>query len=225
MGNRKAAETHMLSLIEALLGKDSHTYKVYVARLAEMSDEKFDEYMHLLKDGKEILPIWVHNYSGRQLTTARALKVAKDFGYPLFQRLWLTDQKTGQLVLRERPTRLYLVAYRRQAETVDAKIGIPKNNATKDLLTNQPTGDSKGSTWSNPEYQATFGRSLPNVNRELMGPRGGNDQQFNAMNRSILETGSVSLESLPQDHVPKAVTLTGVVLTSMHLQNNLDETS
>jgi len=71
--------------------------------------------------------------------------------------------------------------------------------------------------------QATLGRSMPNVNRELMQARGGDDKKFNAMNRMLLETGTVSLEQLPEDSKAKSVSAVGVILTAMHLQNNLDE--
>ena len=212
MSNRAAAEKFILGYIKDLVGESSPTYAIYKKRFAEIDDETFDAYMRLCRDKKEILAIWVPNMNKNEVTIKRALEVGKKYGFPFFQRIYLTDQKTGQLVLRDRPTRLYLIPNRRQAETLSAKISIPKNNNTKDQLTNQPTGDSKGSTWSQPE-----------MNRELMQARGGDDKKFNAMNRMLLETGTVSLEQLPEDSKAKSVSAVGVILTAMHLQNNLDE--
>ena len=223
MSNRAAAEKFILGYIKDLVGESSPTYAIYKKRFAEIDDETFDAYMRLCRDKREILPSGVRNMNKNEVTIKRALEVGKKYGFPFFQRIYLTDQKTGQLVLRDRPTRLYLIPNRRQAETLSAKISIPKNNNTKDQLTNQPTGDSKGSTWSQPEMQATLGRSMPNVNRELMQARGGDDKKFNAMNRMLLETGTVSLEQLPEDSKAKSVSAVGVILTAMHLQNNLDE--
>ncbi len=223
MPNRAKAEKYILGLIEDLQGKNSASYQIYVKRFAEMSDEKFHEYMLLCKEGKEILPVWVPNMHDDSITTEGVLAAAKKRNFPFFQRIWLTDQKTGQLVLRDRPTRLYLWANRRQAQTREKKIHIPKNNNTKDALTNQPTGDSKGSSWSQPEMQATQCRKMPNVNRELAQVRGGNDTKFNAMTRAILETGTVSLDQLPEDGQVKSTVVAGVIMTAMHFENNLAE--
>ncbi|MNZ76475.1 hypothetical protein D3C78_949820 [compost metagenome] len=59
---------------------------------------------------------------------------------------------------------------------------------------------------------------------ELIKFRGGDSKAFNAMNRSIIDTGTVNLEYLSQFGTKvKSVTTLSVLLKTIHLDNTLDK--
>lgn len=220
-GNRKAATAEALKWIGEIMPGDDNV-KMYKERFAAMTDEEFDTYMRKLASGEEIMYIIAPNLAENKVTVENNLRVADLLGVKLFQRLWLTDPRTGVEYLT--PVR-YLVVHlslRRQQQLLQKKMSIPENNRHVDELTGQPTGDSQGSKLSFPEIQALYAQGLDRSLTEMLKFRGGDTKAFNAMNRSVIDTGGVNLDAIMR--VPTKVKSTetlGTLLSSMHLQNNV----
>lgn len=221
MANREKATKEILKYIEKILPGSPNT-KMWEEQLNALSDKAFDSYMKQLESGEETLYLVVPNLSDYKIDVQRNIKVARELGHDFFEKLWLTDPTTGQEYLSPVKYLVVDLPLRRQVQLLVKKSSIPDDNDHIDELTGQPTGDSKGSKISFPELQVLFAQGHENVILELIKFRGGDEKAFNAMNRSIIETGGVTLESL--EKVPtkvKAVTTLSTLLKAMHLDNTL----
>lgn len=222
MTNREKATRELLYFIEKL-APGSDNKKIYEERLGAMSDKQFAEFIDRLENEEEILALFVPNLSKHPISVANNLKVADELGHDFFHHLYLTDPDTGQVMKTPAKHMVIDLPVRRQAEMLQAKISIPENNKVVDERSNQPTGPSKGSRMSYPELQVNAAKGLDNMILELIKFRGGDERAYNAMNRSILETGEASLEAIKAQG-PTAVKSTqtlSVYLKAMMLDNNL----
>jgi hypothetical protein len=223
MANRKAATDMILRYIDKILPGSPNT-EFYRTSLAAMSDKAFGAFIDRLDSGEETLTINVPNLGKYKLDLQRNLAIAKELGHEFFEHLLLTDPTTGQLY--QTPVK-YLVIdlpLRRQVQLLESKSTIPENNKHIDELSGQSTGPSKGSKISFPELQVLFAQGLDSTITELIKFRGGDSKAFNAMNRSIIDTGTVNLEYLSQFGTKvKSVTTLSVLLKTIHLDNTLDK--
>lgn len=221
MGNRKAAMARLLELIEKLLPGSENT-AIYEERLGALSDEQFGEYMQKLRDGEETLFLIAPNLDKPKLTLENNLKLAEELGHNFFERLWLTDPKTHTVYLTPVRSLIVDLPLRRQQQLLREKISIPEDNHHVDELTGQPTGPSKGSKLSFPEVQVLYAQGLDRSIEELMKFRGGDTKAFQAMNRSIIETGGASLDAIKRTPTKvKSTETLKTLLTSAHLKNTL----
>ena len=222
MSMRELAEKEILYFIERIL-PDGENVKIYKDLFARTSDEEFDVWMERLGNGEEILAIFKPNLLGAKISLTRNIEVAEELGFPLFQHLYLTDQDTG--MVRKTPAKylIGMVPFRRQAQTLESKMSVPDNDDVVDQLTGQATGVSKGSRMSYPEIQVNLSKGLDKMLLELVKFRAGDAKSYAAMNKSIYETGSVSLDSV-MANVPSTVKASeslSVILKAMMIQNNI----
>lgn len=223
MANRKAATDMILRYIDKILPGSPNT-EFYRTSLAAMSDKQFGDFMNRLESGEETLTINVPNLGKWKLDLERNLAIAKELGHEFFEHLLLTDPTTGEVY--ETPVKYLVidVPLRRQVQLLESKSTIPENNKHIDELSGQSTGPSKGSKISFPELQVLFAQGLDSTITELIKFRGGDSKAFNAMNRSIIDTGSVNMEYLSQFGTKvKSVTTLSVLLKTIHLDNTLDK--
>lgn len=140
----------------------------------------------------------------------------------LFQRLWLTDQTTGLLSLTPKPALVLTLPDRRQSQTRLKKSSNAHDNNHIDELTGQPTGDSKASSISNPQFLILLSRSLNNTMEEFAKVRGGDNKAFNYSNKVIHQRGNVTLAELRElgSRAKSSETLSSY-WTAQHLGNNM----
>lgn len=221
MSNRKAATAEAIKWIDKLLpGSDNG--KLLKERLDRLNDQEFHEYMEKLASGEEILSLVAPNLADIKLTIENNLKVAEELGHNFFERLWLTDPKTGTEYLT--PVRYLIVdlPLRRQQQLLVKKISIPEDNQHVDELTGQPSGPSQGSKLSFPEIQVLYAQGLDRSIEEMIKFRGGDIKAFQAMNRQIHDTGGASLDAIKKTPTRvKSTETLGTLLRSMHLDNNV----
>lgn len=222
MSMRELAEKEILYFIERIL-PGGENVKIYQELFARTSDIEFDDWMNRLANGEEILSIFNPNFHGTAMSLTRNVKVGEELGCSLFQHLYLTDQDTG--MVRKTPAKYMvgIVPFRRQAQTLESKMSVPDNDNVVDQLTGQATGVSKGSRMSYPEIQVNLSKGLDKMLLELVKFRAGDAKSYAAMNKSIYETGSVSLDSI-MANTPSTVKATeslSVILKAMHISNNL----
>lgn len=223
MSNRKAATEFILKYIDKLL-PGSPNRERYEELFAGLSDKQFDQFMQQLESGEVNLSIVAPNLGKQKLDLKRNLKIADELGHEFFQRLVLTDPTTGLSYLTPIKYMVVDLPVRRQVQLLQKKATIPENNKHVDELSGQSTGPSKGSKISFPELQVLYAQNLDNTITELIKFRGGDTKGFNAMNRSIYETGGVSIEHLSKAGTKvKSVTTLTTLLKAMHLDNTLDK--
>ena len=221
MGNRKAATAELLKMIDRLLpGSENAT--LYKDRLATMTDDDFEAFIGRLETGEEILSLIAPNLSEHKLSLENNLALAKEWKHEFFEQLWLTDPTTGVVYLTPVKYLVVDLPVRRQQQLLFEKMSIPKDNRRVDENTGQPAGDSHGASLSFPEVQTLYAQGIDQSIEELFKFRGGDIKGMQAMNRQVIETGSVSLASLRRVRtVVKSTETLSTLLKAMHLDNNL----
>lgn len=217
MSNRKKAEEFIFTYLNKLDSSGYNTER-YKEIFANMSDKDFHEYMTNMRNGESTLVIFAPLLKTKAITTENNLKLAKEYGVPMFERLRFSGGEDPDHVT-EQEFMLLDLGIRRQSQSLVKKISVPDDNRVVDQMTGQPTGDSKGSSLSQPELGVLVSLKLNNSIEELFRFRGGDKGGFRAYNASIEQLGSVSLKSI-------APYVTGVestkavknFLTSIHLK-------
>jgi len=220
-GDRKACEAEIIKWVSKLdpSGKSTDVYK---EMFGKMSDKDFDDYIAAIEAGQDYISVICDNLNGKQVNTDNNLKVAKEMGYEFFHRLWLTDDVSGQVFLTNHKYLCLHLPVRRQIQTLVNKISIPEDNRHLDELTDQPVGVSKGSSLSLPEIMVLYAQGLEKGIEEMIKFRGGDLKAMNAMDKEIINTGGVKMETISHlgTRVKSAETLS-TMLKAMHLDNNL----
>jgi hypothetical protein len=220
MANRAAAMAELLKFVEKILPGSDNT-KIYEQQMGALTDAQFEAYMQKLASGEEILSLVCPNISKPRLSLTRNLKVAKELGHDFFQRLWLTDPHTGTTYLTPIPYLVVDLPVRRQAQRLDKKISIPQDNNHTDVMTGQATGVSKGASLSFPELQVLYAQGLDKTLEELIKFRGGDEESYRAMNKVLIEEGSVNLDRVRGSGRVKSTETLSTFLKAAHLSNNL----
>lgn len=176
----------------------------------------------LVKHIEKRIMIYAPNNSPVDIDSSRNIRIGKELGYDFYQQLWLTDPKTGACSLTKYEHILLELPVRRQSQMIDKKISIAEHNRTIDKLTGQPTGDSKGSSFSFPQTYVMFAKGYDATLKELMRTRGGDTKAAQVVDRQIRQTGhsSQEFEGSANTRV-KSTKTTGAVFTAMHLGNSL----
>jgi hypothetical protein len=222
MTNRALAEKELLYFVELFL-PGSENRQLYVDLLKDMDDKAFAAWMDKLATGDEILAIYAPNLHHVVPTIPQAYVVADALGFELFQHLILTDQHTGQVYRTQNKHLIGLVPLRRQVQMLEKKRSIPGSMSTADERSGQAAGGAKSARMSGPEIQVNASKGLTQMLVELVKFRAGDERSYNAMNKSILETGRCSLDAIMSDNpgMVKANKTLSVYLTSMLLENNM----
>lgn len=221
MGNRKAFTDFVVKNVGEIIPKAPYV-KVLKEQLEALSDEQFEAYVTYLEENDGTIPIVVPNFSEVKIDVNRNIALGKKLGHEFFQHLILTDPVTG---LTYRTPIKYLVMQmplRRQQQLLEEKISIPDTNRRVDDLTGQPTGPSKGASWTFPEAQVMRSQAAYRALEEGFKYRGGDIKGFQAMNRAVMETGGVSLDDLQKTPTDvKSTDTLRTYLLAAHLDNNL----
>ena len=223
MSNRKDAENFIVSYINKIM-PDGDNRKLYIDLFASMDDNAFAKFMDDIDTGKSTLAIIAPNFGKVPLSVERNLAIAKELGHNFFQRVWIEGSGDTPTYLTPIPYLVVDLPLRRQAQVLVKKISIPEDNKSVDDFTGQPTGKSKGARISYPEVQVLAAMGLNNSLTEMLKYRGGDIKGFDAMNRSISNTGGVSMKSI--SHLTSGVESTRILSTylkCMHIESTLDK--
>lgn len=208
----------------AKIEPDNITAGLLKSKLESMSDKEIHNLYLLLKEEKKYLPFYIANEQEQKINIRRWIKLAKELGADTFVKLVQEDPNTGQTYMTDIEYWVAMFPGRRHLHYLDAKRSIPKDNKTRDTLTGQVTGPSKGSSFSKPQLGGLLSRGCISNALELVKYRGGDISGGREMNKQLVSTGGVSLNSLLQTNTTPTVTnsLAGH-LNGMHLQHNLKE--
>lgn len=220
MANRQAFIDSIISDLNKILPGNLCT-PIYERIFAEMDDAAFERFVKRCEEGY-IVPLIVPNLKGPQIDIRRNLEIGEEWGHAFFEQIWITDAVTGLTHLTPKKYLVIEWPMRRQQQTLDKKMSVPKDNSHVDDLTGQVTGESKGSSVTLPELQVLFSEGLTENILELIKVRGGDSDAFAAYERSLINTGRVSTDVISQaGSRPKSTSTLSTFLTSAHLRNNL----
>jgi len=219
MSPRQRATREILYFIDRIL-PGSANKSIYEKRLKAMQDDEFEALIERLESGEETLALFCANLDEHKLDLQRNMEVGDELGHSFFQRLTLTDPDTGQEYETTVPHMVVDLPLRRQAQMLYKKMSIPEDNQSVDERSGQASNASKGSSLSYPELQVNAAKGLDRMTLELIKYRGGDVKAFNAMNRSITETGEASMDEISArepTNVKSSQTL-GVFFKAMHIK-------
>lgn len=223
MKKRQETEAFIITYIDKLL-PNSANGEIYRNLFSSMNDQEFDLWIKAIGEGSASLCIIAPGFDPKlpKLEVSRNFEIAKELGHNFFERLWIDEGNEVPAYLTNHPYLVMKLPLRRQAQMLKEKESIPENYNTIDDLTGQPTGPSKGSSISYPEIQILAAQGLDQNITEQIKYRGGDEVGFSIMNKTISQTGEVSLETLNQlgTEVKSTETLS-TILTCMHLENTL----
>jgi len=219
---RKEAEEMILRYLSKITNGNESNANRYRELFKTMTDNDFDTLMKSYRDGVDTVQIQAPNLSDVKITVKNNLVVGKELGYDFFQRITVTDPATGQKYLSPKKHMILALPFKRQAQHLIKKISVATDNDSRDDLTGQPTGHSKGSTISGPELQVLYSLGLDAVIEELLKVRGGDEAAYTAMTKQAHATGGFSLKqaSAAGDGVKATETLSAY-LKACHINNNL----
>ena len=220
--NRKKTEEFIIGYIEKIL-PGSPNADLYRDFFKGLSDDAFDQFMKRLETGDVRLSITAPNFASYKLSVDRNIEIAKELGHNFFERLWISASEDCPKYLT--PIEYFVVDLptRRASQSLVKKISVQETDKTVDMLSGQPTGDSrKGAKISFPELQVLAAMGLDNTVVELMKYRGGDIKGRNAMNAMIDRHGSTNIKVLSNyaSGVESIKTLK-TFLTCAHLKNTL----
>lgn len=221
MANREAATRLGVKWLKKM-DPSGNSAKEFQKMVEKLDDEQFEQYVEQIEAGKAFVPLIYENMSGSPITTKGLMKVAEEMGVEVFQHLVTTDGVTGQLMKTPRRYPVLYLPVRRPVQALSKKWSIPDNSSHIDELTDQVTGDSKGSALSFPETLILQSHGQDMAIQEFLKLRGGDLEAQTAMERQIAETGECDATQIVEEHTkPKAVHSLSVFLRTMHLDNTL----
>lgn len=219
---RKEIENFILKYIDKLI-PGSKNRDMYVSFFATLSDKQFDEFLDKLENEEIILAIVDPNLStGERLDTGRNKEIAKELGIELFEQIWMDPGNGEPKYLSNDKYLVVPLPLCRQAQLLQKKISVPKDNKSVNDYTGQPTGKSASSRVSYPEMLVLQSFGFDANLEEFYKWRGGDLEGMRAMDAMIAKDGAVRVKSL--DYLNTNVTSTNTLytlLTGMHLDNTL----
>ena len=181
----------------------------YYKLLSAMSDTAFDQFMHLVKEGKYQFHLMVPNME-IHINIDDLMIVAKELKVEIFHQLWMKDEITGKRYLTPESYPVLQIPIRRAQQFLDKKISVPDSDRSIDGLTGQVIGDDRATTFSNPEIQIMYARGLTTTLQEFLRVRGGDINAYGEFKRQMEETGSASLAKLDPSNRTRVAVITSL---------------
>lgn len=220
---KKAADEFVqswLASIELILPK-SDNIEMYRDYFKNKSLEEILAFIDLIREKKFQLPFIVPNLKGTKIEVKHLIDVGKEFDHDFYQNITVTDQQDDGLTY-ETPVKAMVVTdyVRRQIQTSENKLSVPKNADTIDDATGQVTGSSKGGAFSLAETRNLEAKNLDNCIYEFLAPLGGNNEAYQLMEDLIIEQGTVSIDDIQTDERPGVIDMIDVMFRSAHIDGN-----
>lgn len=196
MSNRKAAEAYIINYISKITLNDQANIKLYKDLFAAMDDAGFDRFINDLESGQRELAVVIPNFGDTRLSVKNNLEIGDELNVKFFTKLWIGANGDEPAYLTPIEYLVVDLPVRRASQLVTKKISLPMHNKQVDMLTHQPTGESKGARVSYPEMENLVASGLDQCVIELMKVRGGDTKAFNAMNAMMSRYGRASLKAI-----------------------------
>lgn len=220
MSNKQAAIDYIVKYLEKIVPRTGNA-AFYKETLSKMPNAEFDELMKGYLSGDKYVYVTVPNMVGNTINVRNNLKLGEELGVKHFARLSIEGRPGIPDHITPIEHQILVLPWRRASQTWAKKVSVPTGN-TRDSLTGQVTGPSKGAKISFPELRVCLAMGLTACMLETMKMRGGDTKGGHAFNTMMAKTGRVSLKSVAPfaSGVESTRTLYSF-LTGMHLSNNL----
>lgn len=222
MGNRAAFVKSFLADLDAICpGHGNETF--YAPFFDSLDDKQFEAMIDAIEAEDLVLPLVLPNGKDANLDAKRNIALGRKWGHEFREQVWLTDPVNPGLV-KLTPLKYLIIKLpvRRQAQTLEDKQSIPKDDHSIDDLTGQVSNESKGSGISGPEAQILYSHDLKAVLIEYLKVRGGDETAYRKMSSDLINSGVASLtDAVSQDSRPTSVVNLSTMLTCAHIGNNL----
>jgi len=188
MGSRKDIENHIVSTL-SLIDKTGVNGDMYRKMFKSMSNKEFEAYMLSLKNEEAYINIVIPPLSDieKGITVESNIKAGKAMGVNFFQKLTYGDDGVTSNI----PVMVGYGLFRRVKQTAIKGISVPKDNKSRNTITNESSGKSKGSKVTLPESDILLGHKLKSTMKELLNVRGGDLGANTAMLSEISKQGKV----------------------------------
>lgn len=193
--------------------------------LTSLSDKVFHEMMVNAKEsGKFAIPFYEPNFNKNEVTLDQWLELGEQVGVELREEIIMVDPDSGREYTPPVKVLLFEIPFRRQSQHLVKKMALAEDDKRVDLITGQPTGDSKTSSISMPELNVISSKGLQAPLMELLKVRGGDPKAFRSMKKQISETGTFSIDAIESmgSHAKVNDTIQAF-LDCMHLENNITQ--
>lgn len=169
------------------------------------------------------IPIYEPPGSDVKIDHVRNIEIARELGYEFRQRLWLTDEKTGQVQLTIYKHFVLDIPVRRQSQLINKKMSTAEHGRNIDHTTGQTVGkQSKSSGFSFPQTFVMYTKGYDETLKELIKTRGGDLEHWRNVERNLRETGSSTINTPgSQFSTTKSVQTLSALLKAMHVGNNI----
>lgn len=194
--NRAAVEKWVYRVLNELDPSGTNTALYRNNIFGKMSDKDFDQYIQDLKSKKRHSVIYAPNHGKVRLDHERNYALAEKLGFSFFERVWIEGKPNQPAYLTPVKYLILPTRIRRQAQLVMKGASVPKNMRTINVLTGQPTGESKAAKISLPELQLCAASGMVKSMEELMSTRGGDVRAGAALQAMLVRHGSASLNSV-----------------------------
>lgn len=182
----------------AKVEKNNPNVKFYQDKFKSMSAAEIEQLAISIREGNFHLPYFRENLNDKSIDRLAWVDLAESLGAEVYTQLWEVDEATGEEYLTPHKYFVPILPIRRQAQNLDDKDSIPLDNATRDLLSGQVVGKSKGSAFSKPQLDALLERGLSQSAMELSKVRGGDLTASMMYNKRIIETGGANIDEILQ---------------------------
>lgn len=219
--SRKDTTAKILEYMTMFAGKNDYIDDLE-SMLNGLTNAQFEKYIADLGNGSQTLRYVQPNFDKNKITLKNNIAISKKIGHNFFERLWLTDNRTGETQLTPMTYLVVDLPFRRQQQHLMEKISIPKHNRSIDELTGQVAPPSKGSALSFPEAQVLYSHGLEQTLRELYKFRGGDEEAYRKLARDASVSGLPSMDAVDDGTTRPTSTITlSNFFRGMHLDNNL----
>lgn len=166
------------------------------------------------------IPFYLPNLTKRKISIRRMYELCRKLGYPIAQRLVLTDPATKVRYVTPHEYPIFHVMVRRQAQTAFKKRSIPGVKQQIDELSGQPTATAKGSRISGAERRYLQSRGLVQSQNELSHVRGGATLAYREFRNALIQDGTVDLTMLEGLGPATSTQTASALLNACHIGNN-----
>jgi hypothetical protein len=223
MGNRNAFTALAVKQF-SILPNNIPNPRLLKTWLDSLSDKEFEELVVQIESGETFLTYIIDNFDVSY--TMGELKAATlEVGAPIYSKVVEEDPSTGLTITSNEEHWVAFQPKRRQIQDVDDKRSIPDDSNTRDMLTGQVTGASKGSAIAMSQLSAIVSRNCLSTATEFSRLRGGDVTAGAVFNKHLSDSGMVSVEAVALlKSNPTVNESLASYLNAMHIANNVVKT-
>jgi len=218
MTNREQAELYILKLMSELDSTGFNTNR-YTELFKSMNNQKFDEFMQLLKAGKTQLNVQLPNVVTK-ITTNDVIALAKKRKVKIFEKIVFHDPHTKRKYVTKYPMLILNLPIRRLSQYLFHKISLPEGDQKVNPVSGQVIPPDKGAAISAIETQVLASKGLETTIVELIRVRSGDLNAYRSFKHQIEESGESKIADVPMSPSPRSAIAAGRYLHAIGISSD-----